>query len=83
MLERGAELAPFEREQDGSWIQVVELKASDATPGDIFGESVSIWEDRAVVGAMRVNYCDDCTDPPGAAYFFSCSVSTRARSEAV
>ncbi|KAL7530375.1 hypothetical protein ACHAXR_003454, partial [Thalassiosira sp. AJA248-18] len=35
----------------GSWIQEAKLVASDGAPGDRFGESVSIHDDTAIVGA--------------------------------
>ena len=41
----------FERESNGNWNEI-KLLASDATQGDAFGNSVSIDQDYAVVGAI-------------------------------
>jgi hypothetical protein len=56
----------FERNQGGTnnWGQVTKLTASDAAAGDLFGISVSISGDTAVVGAYEK------TNFPGAAYVF-------------
>ena len=60
----------FERDQGGvgAWGQVVKLTAGDAAAGDMFGRSVDISGDTAVVGA----WLDDNEDNPdaGAVYVF-------------
>lgn len=50
-----------------SWTQQAKLTASDASGGDNFGNSVSIYSDYAVVGAHKNNVPDD---DEGAAYVF-------------
>ena len=57
----------FERQNDGSWMEVTKLTASDGTKRQIFGESVSLLGDRALVGAWGD---DDMGDVSGAAYIF-------------
>ena len=52
----------FERNTDGFWSEVAKIQAGDKEDGDLFGNSVSISGDRAIVG-MRGNH-------PGAAYIF-------------
>ncbi len=51
----------------GTWVEEGKLTASDAAPGDQFGQSVSIWGDTATVGAR---YNDENGDAAGAAYMF-------------
>ncbi|MEM7305110.1 MAG: hypothetical protein AAF682_00500 [Planctomycetota bacterium] len=46
----------------GVWTQSAKLAAADIQPGDRFGESVSLFADVAVVGALNAG--------PGAAYVF-------------
>ena len=41
----------YERQGDGSWLEVAKLTASDGTNGDFFGWSVSLSGERALVGA--------------------------------
>ncbi len=57
----------FERQSNGSWLEVAKLTASDGAAGDLFGDSVSISGDRLVVGAFRA---DVNTVNVGAAYVF-------------
>ena len=53
---------------DGSqWVQEQKLLAWDAGEGHLFGASVSIYEDVALVGAI---YADDNGEDSGAAYVF-------------
>ena len=54
---------------DDRWVQEAKLTASDAAAGDRFGTSVSISDDRAVVGA-HLN--DDAGNHSGSAYVFRC-----------
>ena len=58
----------FERQEDGSWEEVAKLTASDGAPEDIFGRSVSLCSDRALVGA----HLDDNANgtDSGAVYVF-------------
>lgn len=57
----------FERQDDGTWLEVAKLTASDGAGGDIFGFSVSISGNKALVGA----YLDgDVGSDRGAAYVF-------------
>ncbi len=51
----------------GTWTQVAKLTASDAAAGDHFGESVSISDDTAIVGA---HFDDDVPNDSGSAYVF-------------
>ena len=48
--------------RDGSWVEVAKLVASDASHGAIFGFSIALEGERALVGAFRAG--------PGAAYVF-------------
>jgi hypothetical protein len=59
----------FERNAGGAghWGQVAKLVAQDPAVGDQFGISVSLWEDRALVGA---HFEDDAGQESGAAYVF-------------
>jgi nucleoside-specific outer membrane channel protein Tsx len=54
---------------DGSagWSEVAKLTASDGAPGDIFGTSVAISGDLALIGA---EFDDDNGDASGSAYVF-------------
>ncbi|UCC29788.1 MAG: FG-GAP repeat protein [Phycisphaerales bacterium] len=56
------------RRNGSTWVQEIKLVASDAAQGDLFGNSVSIDGDVAIVGAMF----DDCVNGLncGAAYIF-------------
>lgn len=53
--------------QNGAWIQTAKLLADDGVAGDLFGASVSISGDRAVVGAL--NHIND-TANSGSVYVF-------------
>ncbi len=53
----------YQRQNDESWIEVAKLIASDGAPGDVFGRSVSLYGDQALIGAPHAN-------ENGAAYFF-------------
>ena len=55
----------YERQGDGSWLEVVKLTASDGAEGDRFGISVSLSVDRAIVGAFEGMGVHD-----GAAYVY-------------
>jgi len=57
----------FERQPSGEWLETAKLTASDATPGDLFGLSVALRGDRALVGAIRG---DAAAFDSGAAYLF-------------
>ena len=57
----------YERQGDGSWLEVFELTASDAALGDFFGFSVSLSGDRALVGAYLD---DDMGTSSGSAYVY-------------
>jgi hypothetical protein len=59
----------FERNQGGmnNWGEMKKLTASDATPVDLFGVSVGISGDTAIIGATGD---DDKGDASGAAYVF-------------
>ena len=58
----------FERQGDGTWLEVAKLTASDGAAVDYFGVSVSLSGDRALVGAC----CDDdLGDNSGSAYIFT------------
>jgi parallel beta-helix repeat protein len=53
---------------DGVWAEVANLNASDGNVGDRFGVSVSIFGDRALVGANATNGNDSGS---GSVYFFN------------
>jgi hypothetical protein len=57
----------FERQGDGTWLQVTQLAASDGAMNDGFGTSVSISAGRLVVGAPQH---DELGPDAGAAYVF-------------
>jgi hypothetical protein len=63
----------FERDGTGIWQQVQKIVASDRADGDLFGSSVSISGNNAVVGALMQDK-DDLGGSPladaGAAYIF-------------
>ena len=50
-----------------SWIEEAKLAASDASPGDLFGFSVSLSGDRALIGAVGINFAGGCGE---SAYIF-------------
>ena len=58
---------------DSVWSEQVKLTASDGAGGDVFGCSVSVSSDTAIVGAYRD---DDSGDSSGSAYVFVRSGST-------
>jgi hypothetical protein len=60
----------FERNQGGAdnWGQVTKLTAADGAVGDMFGRSVSISNDKVVVGAYSDNV--GANDDQGSAYIF-------------
>ena len=57
----------YERQVDGSWIEIQNLTASDSASFDYFGESVAISGDTALVGVRRD---DDNGDESGSAYLY-------------
>ena len=57
----------FERDVDGSWVQVARLTAEDAAANDNFGGALSLSGDRAIVGASGN---DDAGANSGSAYVF-------------
>ncbi|MDH3606292.1 MAG: FG-GAP repeat protein, partial [Acidimicrobiia bacterium] len=58
----------FVRGTGGAWSQQAKLIASDAAPGDLFGDEVDLIADLAVIGA-RAN--DDAGTGSGSAYVFT------------
>ncbi|MDG2423998.1 MAG: hypothetical protein P8M22_08470 [Phycisphaerales bacterium] len=57
----------FERQPDGSWLEIPKLTASDGAEGDYFGFSVAISGTTALVGAV---WDDDNGNNSGSAYIF-------------
>ena len=57
----------YERQGDGSWLEVDKLTASDGSGGDEFGWSVSLSGDRALVSAHQH---DDLGSNSGSAYVY-------------
>lgn len=57
----------WEKQVDGSWMEVFKLLPSDGASLDAFGGAVSLWEDRALVGAVSD---DDQGTDSGSAYIF-------------
>jgi len=57
----------FVRDEDGIWTEEAKLTAFDGAAGDLFGVSVSIDEDTALIGA---SLDDDLFPASGAAYVF-------------
>ena len=57
----------YERQQDGSWLEVLKLTASDGAAFQDFGASVSLSGDRALVGAF---IGDDLGGYTGSAYVY-------------
>jgi len=41
----------FKRDSSGFWSEATKLTASDASSGDLFGASVSLWGNRVLIGA--------------------------------
>ncbi len=62
----------FQRNEGGAdnWGQVTKLTASDAQANDLFGGSVAVSGDTAVVGAMTEDAAGGINDDFGAAYVF-------------
>ena len=60
----------FERQPDGTWAETALLRASNAGSQDVFGRSVSISGERAVVGAEEEDGASDSAFGSGAAYVF-------------
>lgn len=58
----------FERQANGSWLQVAKLTAFDGARFDIFGFSVSVSDDRALVGATWDD--NELGQDAGSAYLF-------------
>jgi len=63
----------FERDTEGDWVQVAKLLAPDGSPGDEFGDSVSLNGDRLAIGAPERPFGDG----PGAVYIFERDVDGR------
>jgi len=64
---------------DGSnWIQTQKLFANDAQSGDHFGQSVSLYEDRALIGSP---YNDDNGPETGSIYIFGFDGSEWSQSQ--
>lgn len=59
----------FERQHDGSWVEVVELKANDGSWGGNFGSSVALDGDTALIGAPEQRRAG-VYSAAGAAYVF-------------
>ncbi len=57
----------YERSDGGAWIEVAKLIASDGSAGDVFGYSVALSGDHALVGAFGD---DDFGTSSGCAYAF-------------
>lgn len=84
--------AAYVFERDGhDWAQVAYLKASNANPGDQFGESVALFEDTIVVGAVGEQSSstevdgdqrDNSVFTAGAAYVFTVDDAGRFRQTA-
>jgi hypothetical protein len=62
----------FKRDSTGAWQQIARLAASDAGALDEFGAAVSLFGDRALIGA----FADEDLGPvSGSAYVFECSAA--------
>ena len=59
----------FERQADGTWLEVQKLTASDGSPWKAFGRAVSLAGDRALIGSTYSEF-PSLGVPPGAAYVF-------------
>lgn len=70
----------FER-SDGSWQEVQVLRASNTDEGDLFGESVAIDGDWAIVGASNEDGPSNSGDNVGAAYVFKRSGGSWPKNE--
>ena len=61
----------FQHQEDGSWIEITKLTATDGGESDFFGSSVSLYGDYALVGAERDNNDSRYTSKRyGSAYIF-------------
>ncbi|MCF8307023.1 MAG: IPT/TIG domain-containing protein [Ignavibacteriales bacterium] len=58
----------FKRNENGAWLQVDKITASDAQAGDEFGSTVSISGDYAIVGVYKE---DAAGNDAGAAYVYN------------
>jgi ketosteroid isomerase-like protein len=57
----------FEKQGDGTWMQVAKLSATDSDLNDTFGFSVDLLGGRALIGAL---FDDEMGNNSGAAYIF-------------
>lgn len=71
-LDRPGSAYVFVRQVDGLWIEKQKLTASDGEPADLFGGSVDVDGDVAVIGAMNHDYLGTNS---GAVYVFTRSKS--------
>lgn len=55
--------------QNGQWVNTGEISANDSAAGDLFGYSVHLAGDTAIIGAPRDD--DNGTDDSGSVYVFS------------
>src|SRR5713101_3108849 len=58
----------FTRDTNGLWSQTQKLTASDGTAGDLFGCSIDLRGDTALIGAHGI---ENSNGSPGAAYIFT------------
>ena len=64
----------YEKQGDGSWLEVQKVTASDAASGDYFGYSVAIDGDYAVIGALYEDNAGGSN--AGSAYVFKRNAGT-------
>ncbi|MBG81055.1 MAG: hypothetical protein CMJ39_10160 [Phycisphaerae bacterium] len=67
-MERPGNASIFQRQSDGSWIEIQRLSASDAQNKDSFGIRVGLDGDHAIVGSYGD---DDAGSASGSAYLFT------------
>ena len=63
--ERQGAVLLFQKQANGSWLQTALVESDDATPGDLFGTALAIYNDMLLVGAPAHN------ENKGAAYLFA------------
>lgn len=74
----------FVRASTGNWLQVQKITASDRESSAVFGNSVSVSENYAIIGASSENknaFGNDSLDNAGAAYMLERNASTGQWSE--
>lgn len=60
----------FEKNQNGKWVEIQHIYASNASQGDLFGSAIDVYENTIVVGAYSEGDDDNFLKDAGSAYIF-------------